>query len=292
VEKLIVTAALTGSLTTRQHNPNLPHSPEEIAQAGIEAWRAGASVVHLHVRDPRTGAPVHEVPLFKETIRMIRAETDLIINVTTGAGPKVSPDQRIAIIPELSADLSVKPEMASLNCGSVNFGMLDRKKREFVLSNVQMNPWTTMLHYADTMKTHRVVPELEIYEAGMINNALVLQSLQALDAPLHFSFVLGVLGALPATIENLMFLKNSCPPDATWSVCVAGLAIYTLAPVAIGLGGHVRVGFEDCVHLSRGVLAESNAQIVAKIARMAAEIGREVADPTEARQILSLPPRR
>ena len=285
MNKLIITAALTGSLTTRAHNPNLPHTPAEIARAAVEAWKAGASVVHLHVRDPETGAPVHDVRLFAETIRLIRAECDLIINVTTGAGPKVPIEERIAVIPELADDPATKPEMASLNCGSVNFGLLDRKKREFVLSDVQMNPWTAMLDYADTMKKHGVVPELEVYEAGMINNALVLQSLEALDPPLHFQFVLGVLGGMQATTDNLVFLKNALPPDATWSVCAVGLPIYSLAPVAIGLGGNVRVGFEDCIRISRTELAESNAQMVAKIARMAADIGREVANPVEARQI-------
>ena len=289
MDKLIITAALTGSLTTRAHNPNLPHSPAEIARAAVEAWKAGASVVHLHVRDPETGAPVHDVRLFAETIRLVRAECDLIINVTTGAGPKVPISERIAVIPSLADDPATKPQMASLNCGSVNFGLLDRKKREFVLSDVQMNPWAAMLGYADTMKMCGVVPELEVYEAGMINNALVLESLGALEPPLHFQFVLGVLGGMQATIDNLVFLKNALPRDATWSVCAVGLAIYSLAPVAIGLGGNVRVGFEDCIRISRTELAESNAQMVAKIARMAADIGREVANPVEARDILSLP---
>ena len=288
MDKLIITAALTGSLTTRAHNPNLPHSPAEIARAAVEAWKAGASVVHLHVRDPESGAPVHDVHLFAETIRLIRAECDLIINVTTGAGPKVPISERIAVIPELADDPATKPEMASLNCGSVNFGLLDRKKREFVLSDVQMNPWEAMLGYADTMKLCGVVPELEVYEAGMINNALVLQSLEALYPPLHFQFVLGVLGGMQATIDNLVFLKSALPPAATWSVCAVGLPIYSLAPAAIGLGGNVRVGFEDCTRISRTELAESNAQMVAKIARMAADIGREVANPAEARDILSL----
>lgn len=156
MEKLIVTAAVTGSLTTRQRNPNLPHSPEEIAQSAVEAGRVGASVVHLHTRDPCTGAPVHDAGLFKDTISRIRAQSGLIINVTTGAAPAVSLDRRIAVIPELAAESAVKPEMASLNCGSLNFGLLDRKKREFILNDVQMNAWKTMLSYADTMKKHGV----------------------------------------------------------------------------------------------------------------------------------------
>ncbi len=288
MEKMIITVAVTGGLTTRQQNPNLPHTPEEIAGAAIDSWKAGAAIVHLHVRDPLTGERVHKVELFKETIRIIRNECDIIINTTTGVGPNAPLQERIAIIPELSADPKVKPEMASLNCGSLNFGLLNRKTREFILNDVQMNPWATMLYYADTMKKYGVKPELEIYETGMINNAQVLQSLDALKPPLHFQFVLGVLGGMQATIDNLVFLKNSIPEGATWSVCAIGLGIYTLGPVAIGAGGNVRVGFEDCVHIAKGVLAESNAQMVAKMKHLSEEMGREVATPEEARRILNL----
>jgi 3-keto-5-aminohexanoate cleavage enzyme len=178
--------------------------------------------------------------------------------------------------------------MASLNCGSLNFGKLDRRKREFILNDVQMNPWADMLYFADTMKQYGVKPEIEIYEAGMIHNAMVLHSLDALKPPLHFQFVLGVLGGLQATIDNLIFLKNSIPRDATWSVCCVGPIIYTIGPVATAAGGHVRVGLEDCVYIAPGVLAESNAQQVAKIARIAREMGREIATPAEARKMLSL----
>jgi 3-keto-5-aminohexanoate cleavage enzyme len=178
--------------------------------------------------------------------------------------------------------------MASLNCGSLNFGILDRKKREFVLNDVQMNPWASLVQFADTMKHYGVKAELEIYDAGMINNVRVLLSLDALNPPLHFQFVLGVLGGMQATINNLVFLKNSIPQDATWSVCVVGLDIYTIGPAAIAAGGHVRVGLEDCVHIEKGILAESSAQIVAKMARISEMMGREVATPEEARKILGL----
>lgn len=288
MEKLIVTAAPVGSLTMRQQNPNVPYMPEEIARAAVYAWKAGASIVHLHVRNPESGVAVHDAGLFQQVISMIRSECDVIINVTTGAGPGISVEDRISVIPKLSRIPAVKPEMASLNCGSLNFGILNRKKREFILNDVQMNPWGSLLHFADTMKEFGVKPELEIYDVAMINNALVIQSLDALVPPLHFDFVLGVLGGIQPSIDNLLFLKNSIPVDATWSVCCVGLAIYTIAPVAIGLGGHVRVGLEDCVHISKGVLAESSAQMVDKIVRMAREIGREIATPDEARRILSL----
>jgi 3-keto-5-aminohexanoate cleavage enzyme len=288
MEKTIITAAVTGGLTTRQQNPNLPYTPAEIARAAIDSWKQGASIVHLHARDPLTGKPLHQAKLFREIIQIIRGECDLIINTTTGVGPGATMEERIAIIPELSGDPKVKPEMASLNCGSLNFGMLNRKKREFILNDVQMNPWASLLHFADTMKQCGVTPELEVYDAGMINNALVLESLNALETPLHFQFVLGVLGGMQATIDNLVFLKNSIPKDATWSVCAIGLSVYTIGPAAIGAGGNLRVGFEDCVYITKGILADSNAQMVAKMKHLSEQMGREVATPEEARKILGL----
>ena len=289
MEKLIITVAVTGGLTTRRQNPNLPHTPAEIAGAAVDSWKAGASVVHLHVRDPLTGERVHRADLFKETIRIIREECDIIINTTTGVGPNAPLEERIAIIPELSADPKLKPEMASLNCGSLNFGILNRKKREFILNDVQMNPWGSLLYFADTMKQYGVKPEIEIYEVGMINNAQVLLSLDALVEPLHFQFVLGVLGGMQVTVDNLVFLKNSIPRNATWSVCaIGGVNIFNIGPVAIASGGNARVGLEDSVLISEGTVAESNAQMVAKIARFSEEMGRQVAKPAEARRILGL----
>jgi 3-keto-5-aminohexanoate cleavage enzyme len=288
LEKLIITAAVSGALTTKEHNPNLPYTPEETARAAVESWKAGASVVHLHVRDPITGKPVQRADLFARTIRIIRNECDIIINTSTGGGPGISLEERIGIIPELSADAAVKPEMASLNCGSLNFGLLNRKERRFVLNDVQMNPWTSMLHFADTMKKHGVTPELEVYDAAMVHNAQVLLSLDALNEPLHFQFVLGVLGGLQPTTDNLIFLTNSIPRNATWSMIAVGLYIYTLGPIAIASGGHIRVGLEDCIHISKGVLADNTAQMVEKLRRIAEEMGRQTATPAEARKILHL----
>jgi len=288
MEKLIITAAVTGSLTTRDQNPNIPHTPEEIAVSTVDAWRAGASIVHLHVRDPATGKPVQDVELFRETIRLIRKECDMVINVSTGGGPGMTFDERIGIIPALSEDKETKPEMASLNSGSINFGILSRRNREFVLDAVQLNPWSELLRFADTMKKHGVKPESEIYEAGMVNNVQVLHEIGAIDAPLHFQFVLGVLGGMQATVENLVFLKSAVPPGSTWSLCAVGLDIFSLGPVAIAAGGHVRVGLEDCIYISKGMLAESNAQIVGKMVQIAKEMGREIAAPNEARNILRL----
>lgn len=288
MEKLIITAAVTGSLVTPEQNPDLPVTPEQIARAAIDSARAGAAVVHLHVRDPRTGAPVQDPNLFAGVIAAVRAESEVIINVSTGGGPGMTFDQRIGIIPVLAADPAVAPEMASLNAGSVNFGILSARTGQFVLSTVQVNPWDELKRFAETMRDHGVKPEVEVYEAGMINNAAVLASIDALPQPLHCQFVLGVLGAMQATPENVMFLKSSLPPEATWSVCAPGLDVFRVGPVAMAAGGHVRVGLEDQVWLSPGVRAASNADLVAKVVDMAGLMDRETATPDEARALLGL----
>lgn len=287
MEKMIISAAVTGSLTTKEQNPNIPYTPEEIAEAAVESCRAGAAIVHLHVREPSTGKAVQDIELFKKTIQLIRKDCDILINTTTGGGPGMSYDERIAIIPALS-EQGLRPEMASLNAGSLNFGILSRKKKKFLLDDVQMNPWSQLHRYAQTMKDHGVKPEIEIYDAGMINNAKVLYELEVLEAPLHFQFVLGVMGGMQPTVDNLIFLKNSIPAGSTWSVCVVGLEIFTLGPVAVAAGGNVRLGMEDGVYISRGQLAESNAQMVEKIKRIALEMGREIATPEDAKKILNL----
>ena len=287
MEKMIITVAVTGSLTTKERNPKVPYTPEEIAEAAVESHRAGAAVAHLHVREPSTGKAVQDIELYKKVIKLIRKDCDILINTTTGGGPGMSYDERIAIIPALTKE-GMKPEIASLNAGSLNFGILSWKKKAFLLDDVQMNPWGQLYRYAKTMKEHGVKPEIEIYDAGMINNAKVLQELDTLETPLHFQFVLGVLGGMQPTVENLVFLKSSLPPGSTWSVCVVGLEIFSLGAAAIAAGGNVRLGMEDGVYISKGELAESNAQMVAKMRRISLEMGRETATPDDARRILRL----
>jgi 3-keto-5-aminohexanoate cleavage enzyme len=289
MDKLVVTAAVTGSLITRDQNPCLPVTPAEIAQAAIDSRRAGAAMAHLHVRDPKTGRPVQDPALFEEVIERIRAQSDILINVSTGGGPGMSFDERIGIIPALAGKPGRKPDVASLNAGSLNFGILSARRREFVLDAVQLNPWSQLKRFAETMTSYGVKPEIEIYEAGMLHNARVLADIGALEHPLHFQFVLGVLGGLQPTVENLVFLKTSMTPGASWSVCATGLDIFTIGPVAVAMGGHVRVGLEDTVYVTLNKKAESNAELVEKIIAIARSMGREPAEPEEARHLLNLP---
>jgi 3-keto-5-aminohexanoate cleavage enzyme len=196
--------------------------------------------------------------------------------------------ERIGIIPSLSSQNDLKPEMASLNSGSLNFGILSRKKNTFILDTIQQNPWSQLTKFADTMKKFGVKPESEIYEVGMINNVKTLKELGVIEDPLHFQFVLGVLGGMQSTVDNLVFLKNSIPSGSTWSVCSIGLGIFSIGAVAIACGGHVRVGLEDCLYSSKGKLANGNAELVSQIADISKMLGREIACPEDARKILNL----
>ncbi|MGQ9599417.1 MAG: 3-keto-5-aminohexanoate cleavage protein [Anaerolineae bacterium] len=266
---LVITAALVGAEVTRADNPNLPMTAEEIGQAAAEACEAGASIIHLHVRSP-DGLPTQDAEAFRQAMESIRARCDAIIQVSTGGAVGMSAEERLQ-------PLYLKPEMASLTPGSVNFG-----------HGVFMNPWPLIELFARTMQELRVKPELEIFDAGMVANALQLRKLGLITEPLHFNLVLGVPGGLPASARNLVYLVDSLPFGSTWSVAGIGRTQTAMAMIAMAMGGHVRVGFEDNVYYRRGELAQSNAQLVARIARLAAELGRPVATPHQARQMLGL----
>ncbi|SHJ86599.1 3-keto-5-aminohexanoate cleavage enzyme [Geosporobacter subterraneus DSM 17957] len=269
MEKLIITAALTGAEVTKAQQPNLPVSPDEIAEAAYECYKAGASIVHVHGRDAE-GNPTQSYEVYKEIKEKIEAKCNIIVQPSTGGATWHTPEERLQPV-------ELKPEMATLSCGTCNFG-----------PDVFMNSEEYIEKFAARMKELGVKPEIEVFERGMIDNALRLVKKGLLDAPVHFDFVLGVPGACPGTPEDLMHMVRSIPAGSTWTVAGIGRAETPLAVMAIVLGGNVRVGFEDNVYYEKGVLAESNAQLVARIARIAKEIGREVATPDEARKILGI----
>lgn len=270
MEKLIITCALTGAETTKQDNPNLPVTPDEIALAAWEVRQAGASIVHVHARS-EDGAATQDRAVYQEIIGKIRdSGNDIIIQVSTGGAVGMSGDERIQPI-------TLQPEMATLTTGTVNFG-----------DGVFLNHPLDIENFSNIMKNNNVLPELEIFDAGMIRNALVLIKKGLVPKHAPFDLVMGVPGGIPGTPRDLLFLVESLPPGARWSVAGIGRAQLPLATMAILLGGHVRVGFEDNVYYQKGVLAESNAQLVARIVRLAKELGREAANPQEAREILGL----
>lgn len=272
MEKLIITAAMIGAEVTRQDNPNLPLTPEEIAVAAEAAWRAGVSIIHLHVRD-EAGQATQSVAVFDAAMKRIRERCDVIVQLSTGGAVTAGAAERLE-------PLTLNPEMATLTTGTVNFG-----------NDVFMNAPATVEAFAREMKARGIKPEIEVFDTGMIATALRLVKQGLLTPPLHFDLVMGVPGGIPGTPKDLLHLVESLPAGATWSVAGIGRAELPLGVMAILMGGHVRVGFEDNVYYSKGVLAESNAQLVARIARLAGELGREVARPDEARAILGMTPR-
>jgi 3-keto-5-aminohexanoate cleavage enzyme len=269
LDKLIITAALTGAEVTREHNPNLPITPAEIAAEAYRCYEAGASIVHLHVRN-EDGSPTQSAALFKETMALIREQCNLIIQVSTGGAVGMSADERLQPV-------YLKPEMATLSTGSVNFG-----------DDVFLNPPSYLEEFARVMQEHSVKPEIEVFDVGMINNALSLVKKGLLAEPLHYDFVMGVPGGIPASLKNLLHLVESIPPGSSWTVAGMGRFELPLGTVAVILGGHVRVGFEDNIFYTKGVLAESNAQLVERIVRVAQIHSREIATPGEARVLLGL----
>jgi len=272
MEKLMVTVGITGSRITRQQTPYIPINPEEIAQSGIEAWKAGASILHIHVRDPKTGLGTQDFSLFKEVADRIRGETDAVLCLTTSGIPGRNLQFQERLVP-----LSLNPELVSFDAGSINM-------RE----NVFLNPPEFLEMLAKETLAKGIKPELEVFEVGMVQTCIRYMEKGLLRPPLHFQFVLGVLGGMPATAKSLLHLSEIIPEGSTWSVIGIGLGQLPMAVMAMAMGGHVRVGLEDNIYYSKGVLTKSNAELVERIVRMAKEFGREIATPSDVRKILNL----
>jgi uncharacterized protein (DUF849 family) len=303
MEKLIITAAITGGASP-DSNPYLPKTPKEQVAATLEAYEAGASVVHLHPRNPETGKGENKAEWFEEAVVPIKEQCDIIVNVSTGGTgkrvdgewlfkevPEESVKGRLSVVPALAKNPLAKPELASFNAGSPVIDIYNRKKKDFLLKFVMVHSFPDMVYMAEVMKANNVKPELECYDIGMINNAKVLAEMGHLEQPLYFQCVLGILGQIPATVDNVLHMVRNIPEGSPWSVCAVGLKEFEMATMSIIMGGHVRVGFEDNIYLSKGVPAKSNAELVAKVVRIAKELGRDIATPAEAREILHLPKR-
>jgi len=270
MEKLIITVAPTGSVPKKQNNPHVPITPKEIIETGVRCEAAGASILHIHARNPLDESPSPEFAIFKETYLGLKEKTNLILQISTGGRAGMAYERRCD-------RLKLRPEMASLTTGSVNFP-----------DSVYENSPSLIEALAGDMIRYGIKPEMEIFDLSMIANALDLVPKGLAVPPLHFDFVMGLKGAVPASIENLVHLKNSIPRDATWTVAAIGSGQLVMGIHAILMGGHVRVGLEDNIYYRKGELA-SNERLIERIVKLAAEVGREVATPDEARKILSLP---
>jgi len=300
MKKVIITAAVTGAATFPSQSPHIPITPKEIADEAVVAWKAGAAVVHIHARNPEDGRPSADVELYREIITDIKAHCDVVIGITTGAGAGMTIEQRTATISLF------KPELGSLNMGSINFSMhplLDRIKewkfdweKDYVEGSrdyIFPNTFASLEEVTTIMKENHTKPELEIYDTSHLYNASYLVQKGFLEFPLHMQFVLGVMGGTQATVYDLVHLKNTADrlfgDQYTWSVIGTGWPNeFRLGAVALTMGGHIRVGLEDNLLIDRGELAKSNGQLVEKMRNICEELGSAVATPPEAREIIGL----
>jgi 3-keto-5-aminohexanoate cleavage enzyme len=273
MSKMIITAAICGAEVLKEHNPAVPYKIEEYVREAKLAYEAGASIIHLHVRWD-DGTPTQDRERFRAAIDAIKAEVpDVIIQPSTGGAVGMSDDERLQ-------PLELIPEMATLDCGTLNFGPED----------IFVNTEKTIVYFAERMNELGVMPELEVFDKSMIDTALRLRKKGIIKGHMHFDFVHGVQGGIGGSLRDFVFMRHSIPDEATYTVAGIGRFEFPLAAAAIADGGHVRVGLEDNVFISKGVLAKSNGELVEKVVRMAKELGREIANPHEAREILGLTP--
>lgn len=269
MEKLIITVAPTGNVPTKAMTPFVPVTAEEIADDIVGCCQAGASVAHIHARNEE-GNPTHEKKYFESILNALdERKSPVIKQISTGARAGKTLEAR-------AEALSLRPLSASLTTGSANFPR-----------TANVNEPALIEYLAKAMLEYKIKPELEIFDTAMINNAVELKKAGLLYEPLQFNLVMGVKGAIPATPKNLFHLVESLPPGAIWSVSIIGPAHVNLSMIAMALGGHVRVGVEDNIYYSKGVLA-TNKMLVERIAALAKAMGRGVATPSEAKQILGL----
>jgi uncharacterized protein (DUF849 family) len=278
--RCVVTAALTGALTRREHCPAIPYTPVEIAEEARRAAEAGAAIVHIHARTPE-GLPDWSLETFREIQAETRARTDVLLNFSTGA-VGLPAEERVAHIREL------RPEMAALNMGSMNYAIYSPRKKAFHQDHVFANPFSDIRYFLETMNGAGVRPEMECFDRGHIANASPLIDMGVLRPPYQFSLVMGVLGGIPGTLRDLVHQVGSLPPGSHWQVIGIGLQQWPLVAAAIGLGGNVRVGLEDNFYLTEGRMALSNGELVEKAVGMCREQGREPATVAETREQLEI----
>lgn len=296
--KIIVSVAITGAVHTPTMSPYLPITPEQIADEAVRAWEAGATVAHIHVRDPETGAPSREIELYRDVASRVKSKCDLILCMTTGAGIGATVEERLGPV------IALKPELATFNFGSMNFGLfpiaenIDSFKFDWerpYLANTEdyvfPNSFKMLKEFGKIFEENGTRPEMEVYDISMLNNVAFLVGRKCFKTPVYVQYVLGILGGMPASAKNLMFLNETATAQLSqyhWSVCAAGRHQMQLGALSAMLGGNVRVGLEDNLYIEKGKFAKSNAEQVEKIIRILREFGAEPATPQEGREILDL----
>lgn len=298
MSKRIFTAALTGAIHTPSMSPYLPVTPEQLIEEAVRVYEAGAAIAHLHVRDPETGLPNADQALYRKIAEEVKRRCEIILCFTTGGKLGESVENRVRVAS------SLRPELTSLNAGSLNFALFhitgnvhewkydwEKPYLEGTEDFIFPNTFKTMRQYLEIIYANGAKPEFEIYDVGMINNLAFLVQKSIARRPVYLQFVMGILGGIPATLENLVFLVNTAKTqigDFEFSVCAAGRHQIPMCTGSLILGGHARVGLEDSLYVEKGVLAKSSADQVSKMVKIARELGIEPASPDEARQILGL----
>ena len=298
-DKVIISCAVTGAIHIPSMSPYLPITPEQIAQEAIAAAKAGASSVHLHARDPETGEPTMDLGLFQEFCQEVHRKSDVIICITTGGAPTMTPEERMVAVKKF------KPELASINMGSINFGlfpMMDKIQEykwgwekdylERSKDNIFKNTFYDQERIFKIMQDNRTKPELECYDVGHLYNTAYWADKGVIDSPFWLQLILGIMGAIQPSVENLVFMKNTADKlfgkDYLWSVLPTGRHEFNLCTVGAIMGGNVRVGMEDNLYLSKGRLAKSNAEMVEKMVHILKELDLEPTSPQETRAMLKL----
>jgi 3-keto-5-aminohexanoate cleavage enzyme len=278
-DKAIISAALTGALTTRDQCEAIPYTPAEIAEDAAEARENGAAIAHIHARTDN-GGPTYETDIYQEIYDEVRDRTDIVINFSTGA-LHASPEERIEYVEE------VGPDIAALNMGSMNYAKYSDSREEFVFDMVFENSFDEIRQFVTAMEESGVRPELECFDTGHIGNIRPLLKAGELSHPLQFSLIMGVLGGIPATVENLAHQVRQLPDSANWQVIGISRDQWPLVAGALSMGGNVRIGLEDNFYLPNGEMS-TNPELVGKAAELARTVGREPATPDEARDIMEL----
>ena len=278
-DKTVISAALTGALTTRDQCEAIPYTPDEIAEDAAAAREAGAAIAHIHARTD-DGSPTYETDIYQEVRDAVRDRTDIIVNFSTGA-LHAPPEERIDYVKQ------VQPDIAALNMGSMNYAKYSDSREEFVFDMVFENSFSEIRQFVTAMEESGVRPELECFDTGHIANTRPLLKQGELSHPLQFSLIMGVLGGIPATVENLAHQVRQLPDSANWQVIGISRDQWPLVAAALSMGGNVRVGLEDNFYLPNGEMA-TNPELVEQAADLARTVGREPATPDEARTIMEL----
>ncbi len=275
-DKVILSCALTGAVTTKKHCPAIPYTPVEIAEEARRAYEAGATVVHIHARND-DGTPTWSKDVFAKIMEETKARSPVLINWSTGgAGP----------MRERIDHLAHRPAIAALNMGSMNYAKWSPAKKEFAFKFVFANAFEDIIAFATAMKEHGIKPEMECFDTGHVGSHVVLEGLGLLEKPYHFSFIMGVLGGIPASARHLAFQAEQVPAGSRWKVIGISREQWPLAMAALSLGGDVRVGLEDNFYLPNGEMAKSNGELVASAAELVKLSGRSVATVDEAKKLL------